>query len=52
MCEYGCGSGTMSVGENAYKWMWVWDRALVKTAYVPLSQRIRSERSSNCGKCG
>ena len=29
----------------------MWDRALRKAAYVPLSQRIRSERSSKCGVC-
>ena len=40
------------VDENAYKWMWVWDRALVKVAYVPWSWRIRSERNSKYGKFG
>jgi hypothetical protein len=37
------------VDENVCTWMW--DRTLRKTAYVPLSKRIRSKRSSKCGKC-
>ena len=37
--------------ENVGKWMSVWDRALRKAAYVPLSQRIRSERNLKCGVC-
>jgi hypothetical protein len=39
------------VDENVCMWMWVWDRALVKVAYVPLSRRIKSERSLNCRIC-
>jgi hypothetical protein len=40
-----------NVVRNVENVLWVWDRALVKAAYVPPSQRIRFERSSKCGVC-
>ena len=40
-----------NVVRNVENVLWVWDRALVKAAYVPPSQRIKSERSSKYGNC-
>ena len=39
----------LCVDENVCKWMW--DQALRKTTYVPLSKRIKCKRSLKCGKC-